>query len=907
MWERKLHLFGYVNVFCSDFADCYRCLGVLHDHDQVHYRPDAVRDYVGRGTRSGYRALHTLINFSDVGPASDQIDQPVQVRLRKNGSIEGYNQPLSLKTYQAFVERAESKEAANEVPRVFDVAGTGYTFQLGDTVLHFIYRNALKDIAYIERVNIDLIEVDLFDPLYAGSRVALYRSATAQELPSGWARLFDEKQQKEIIDTLRRAYASRIKEDGRRAIRNFLMKDVKAFYFDERALDAYAREVAQQEQGKRKGIQIQGDWWLVELGTAYLHSINRLKDIPTRTTEAERTDFLKKVRNHVRNLETVSPADLVAPQAFKHLSLFLICPQCKPTWKHSMVGVAETHSDEQVFVRLHVQGADCVPAEKAEQVGWRGRRPEMQYLVLSVDNRKGITRDVIHVFTERNVDIASVTARRINLRYKVIRVGLDYQTKERLEEIQAHLKKVEGVRKVHLPEDPIHQIEYVLPPRYQEEAYHYEVSSPFMCGPPVEDSSKRYGRTGEMRRLHELYEDAMDTTRRGLKVRLGGSQRVGKTTLLYQFQEDLLRLQPDCLAVYHEPLPFQCWAEVQRVLVAKVKQELQQKRERRALPNLADDLLVLFDQVQAVGLKPVIILDEAPGLLYGCLAKDRQAPPASQDGAVAPDATEVRQFEHFVSAFLQTPKRLLILAGPSGEENVLPRDQLRIFEKAEPLIVTPLAKDDTRDLLRARKLGERFLIELEDGLADRVHYLTSGYPYWINLFGKGLWDLFHKDQRLQAEDRQERVLGALFRIQDIEDVAADLIYRKEGFKNIVQLQVRVPDNLQFKDAEKALAYKLFQERCNDWVLKILSDDILGTGLTVEELWARMSHLLNGHPMANGIDRSQVFEQTLRLMESIGGIRWTKEGRYKIACPLLAEFVQEGMPVLDIHDHEIPVA
>ena len=704
---------GYVTVACPDAAGCYRLLGELHG--RLRYQADGLRDQVGRPTRAGYRALHTVVSAEVRGRQLAISVRFVPLDSREPGRLPAPRQLLD--------ERLKASEGRRDGIRVYTPAGAFRHLPFGATVLNFAATVHTSFVGLVDHAILNEKErVGVLHRLRDGDRVELVKGDVPRMPPLGWEEEVPSRTRKGLRRLLRTSFAPVLEAEGRRRVRKAMAARGAPEVEDDVLLGdllTIAAEIAEDNLGFKS--RRSPDWWKEQLGLRAF--AERGEELPfslglDELKAAALEDALAGLLDRLRYRSD----EMDLPDAMKQGARGILkCPECRP-----MPGSQLAVTSEGGRVVVHDAEADC--AEGGERLGVAGTPTLQQYFIVETTNRAGVALDVLSVFHQARVDVVDIVARRLGPRWAVVRVEADLVGPSRVRALLFDLRKLDGVKRVRGPgQAPLEILEGGLPPRRERPSEPWALPQPYVCGDFVREDAAFYGRRFELMELEQALALASGPqAESGGAAFVTGPLKTGKTSLVKRFLRDLeQRRQPASVGVFCKAQVGEAWTDVERRLAARLAEDAERfaVREGGSLPRgLADDSEEMLRQIRGSLASPpvVLVVDEA-------LRPLRQAHRAAGAG----DRTQLEALLRFRDLVERSPGTLLVLVGPEAPVRQLHPELSRMMRGIDTVRLQPFEQADTWALLQAEKMAWRYPIDVKRGLAKAVTALTGGNPFWI--------------------------------------------------------------------------------------------------------------------------------------------------------------------------------
>ncbi len=843
---------GYVTIECVDVPTCYRLLGELHASRAIRYRPTALLDTIGRPTRAGYRALHSIVTTEVAGR---QLPLAVRFVPRDSRTDEGRPSPPEL--LARCMREARSR---TEGLTVYTPAGAFKHLPAGATVLNFAAAVHSDFVGGVSHAVINDVEtVGVLHRLNDGDRVELIKSERPSLPPEGWEEAVPPETRKGLRGLLRTNIGSELHADGLRWIRKEMV--ARGAKVDDESLLwsllGIASEVAAEALGLKRPRS--ATWWAEALGLWVRQ--RRGEALPWSSGLDERkVDVLAESLQGVLQRLQYRDDEIDLPEAMKaSVRRIQKCPECRPGSGGSVVVTLEADA-----VLVHDAEADCAEGGQPIRVG--GTPTLRQYFVVETTNRDGVAVDVLTVFHDARVEVVDIAGRRLGPGWAVVRVEAELVGPQQIRALLRELRKVAGVQRVRGPaQPPLEVLEGGLPPRRERPPEPWALPQPYVCGDFVREDHAFYGRVEELARLEQAlaYTQAAGAES-GASVFVGGPLKTGKTSLAKRFVRDLKRRRTAvsvpifCKAQVGEP-----WSALQGRLCELLAEEIGRVgvREGWALPGKlpSHDLEQMLKLLRrSVAAPPVVlVIDEA-------LRPMRRAHERAEEG----DRSELEEIVRFADLVERSPGTLVVYVGPAAPVRRLHPELARVLREADPVTMQPFGVDDAMALLTARKISWRYPIEIKKSVARSANALAGGNPFWIN----------HLAYWMYREQSRRPVRPIRYSHGLLRGALEEVLQRPGLFE----------DRL-FPDGDPSHAPPWI------WDLATLLASAADAGAEDDPGWS-LSKLLEAL-QARGADISDLaVRQAVEDLAAMGGVAWTKgptgAQAVRLAAPVLAAFVRQ---------------
>ncbi|MBN1543822.1 AAA family ATPase, partial [candidate division KSB1 bacterium] len=585
------------------------------------------------------------------------------------------------------------------------------------------------------------------------------------------------------------------------------------------------------------------DWWIQQFGI--LASRNRGLDLPHALLidDKQAEMMVGEILKTVERAQLTLIQELNVPPALQsRIDRILPCERCHPQIPGDNVGKLEDR-----VLRLHRRSAPCGKGGVA--VFRQHQAPRPQYFLVEFTNRIGVAAEIFTVFSRFHVDITDHAGCRLQRGWSVVRLQVELIEDSRVEQLAESLEKIDGVRRVIKPNQPVVPLlENVLPHRRSTQSSFLIPPPPYICGNCITDDAYFYGMESELAQLNDVFgRITAPGGQKGSSVFVHGPKRSGKSSLVLYFFRQIQRLNPQkCLMLYYEASRRQTWGGAEREIHRQICEQAEQMASffRVTLPTLADlSLVELMEALQRLLNIPfVLIIDEAIGLL-----------------SETTDEGERERLLDFFDCVAKLPRRMVIWVGPEAPLPFLDDALRRKLEKAEMVKTRPVSLADTFALLRADKFSYCHHIRISRTLCRQIHTLTAGHPYWISFLGRSMWQA--------AQPHQGEVLR--YTPQLLERAVKDLLHIGIPFTD------RLYSTLAPKRLYSKILEVLAQETIQDKGMQL--SDLLHT-LTTEDLDISANEL-------NGILNMLQAQGTLDCLYGERCAYW------RLSAPLLGMYIR----------------
>ncbi|MEO8382405.1 MAG: TGS domain-containing protein [Acidobacteriota bacterium] len=704
LWSKRFDHLGHVTIVCRTADQCYRALSRLHASGE--YLERGIRDFIAAPRLSGYAALHTTLTrrgnraeFPDLIKVHIMTEKVWQARSAMTGAP-------NLARMQMRITRADHASL-----RVFADDGRVLDLPLGSTVLNFALHVHSHFLPRLRGATVNRVPVGVLHPLRNGDVVFLTLSDIQQLLPIGWEEHVPASTVYRLRTQFVRAYRATLEKNGRRWLRQYLSRYGRDEVSDSE-LDEHLATVAKD----LFNVTEKPEWIYRQLG---MHEAREQgSDLGPTSFDSTRVGNLAAgVTVRIREAPSDEAEFEIPTQFAGKFDQIQSCPQCTPLPDEPR---AATLRDR--VLTIHRLKANCATDALILR---RQSRPvdDQHYFVVETTNRIGIGSELLAIFQSHDVDLSELVGRRLAPGWSVFRIGADFLGAERRAEIKRDVLSVSGVMRVIGPDEPSIQFFDTLMPPPTAPVHYWVKPAPYQAGPPLEDDRFFYGFWPELTELERVFDSVAANTSSGEFLFVRGPLRVGKTSVVKQFLRLIARdpSRPNT-AVYHFPKQTR-WTEIadtmRQKLVANVPNPPEEVKRTHSLQEA-------IAAVRQHTVEPVVlVIDEIVGLL----ATNSRWP------------EELAAFRAFHDEVRATPGVLVVWIGPQLALHRVDLEIRQLLSNSRYMDVGALHEDDVDAMLRARKMGSTYQIELFGRLARAVTQLTSGNPYWVSVLAQHMFKL----------------------------------------------------------------------------------------------------------------------------------------------------------------------
>lgn len=843
-WKRFLFRAGAIQLRCPDHRECYEALGRLHQ--TFTHRPTEVEDSLGRVEAPGHRRIRTvLIQPGEIFARELPGERPaVTVLLASEKDLSLRHRPTDRRHLEEIRGRLRSGERGSL--RVFAPDGGSWDLPTGATVLEFAAAVNHRWLVHLAGATVNRRPVSLLHHLEPGDVVWLDLSEESWPLPRGWQECMTSAEvRKRIGREFRYHYRPALESEGRRWLREKLRAQGVARLPEDKHLDLLLEdaEKAVAHFKHRPGSPA----LLRQLGL--LAAQKQGMELPYRLsideTLAER--LVAQTALEIQKTGLIEVNDLDLPEDLHaQTERVVLCPDCEPVFDQELVGTLEGGT-----LSLHAPGSPCadggVPVSRLRIL----TRP--QYFVLEARNRVGLGAEILDVFRRHAVGVTDFVGMEEGRQWAIVRVGIERVSQGVAEELLRELRQIPGIERWAPPEaGEAPDWESPLPPRQPLGATAWSQAEPYVCGNDITEDVYFYGMSRCRAHLRKLFGETINpAVGQGRTGFVHGPKRAGKTSLAKLFLREVERgTSRPCVTAYYEAPTGYPWSWVEKQVQKEIHRRATKLAERlgRDLPQPpGSDLVELVEHVQDhLGCTVVLVLDEVTTLF-----------------ASSSDPREVAAIAALRSRIEALPCLLVLWTGPLAQVSTLPRDLQLVLQRSEQVPMERLSLTETQQLLAAENFGSKVRIKVPYRVAEQVHSLTGGNPYWTSLLGGKMWRI--------APRRKDGLI--LYRPPHLEAAVSEVIREGVSFAD----RLASPATGSYPGLAKriltAMATQSPDEKEPVWSLKELHQVLQRRGAAVPP---------------------DKLRQTLRFLESQGSVRETRlENRpfWTIAAPLLTEYLR----------------
>lgn len=846
-WPQRIGRCGFVTVETAGTTVCYALLEMLHRTSRASN--GSIRDYISAPTPSGYRALHTAIDW-----AHEQGLIPVMFRIIESAAN-------NARLADQLVEVAQgNRRPAIQVPTEDSI--TVYTpshdvkvLPAGSSVLHFA---CLLHRRWIARIDHALINeygvVGSFYQLKHGDRVRLVLKPTPEFLEEHWlTKLHPDRR-----EGLREQYAAAIRpliisaghQRIRRALDSANGHGVPDHIIETLVHTAMARGLSSRWLSRPYAAK----QWLFQLGLLTLRADNSGFDIPGRL-EIDAELAQKAMDVIVEAAEPIAELD-IPPDIQRHVSTIVNCGICRPIYNRPVLGVVLDN-----LLTIHATG--CPEASAGKPIPIHRRNAYRQYVTIGTSNRSGLLADLGDIFRRKNVDIVEVIGRRHSPRWGAIRFELDCASGNVPDDLLNEIRAVPAVEKVLGPRtQPDAMLERDMPPRRDGLLTTFGVN-PIVRSVPVTRDDQFYGRDEELKEFKSNVQALFSPDERlGRMLWLTGPLQSGKTSFIFRALRELHRVDNRlCVEIYLEAHQGESWNAFQQRFMKSLVHKIAMLAEQwgRSMPDIPTGdfhgAVCAVKEWTGDG-AVVVVIDEVERLIEATSKQDDE---------------ECDEMSRVTVACRATPGVMMVWIGPPPR--IRPRTNRRYLElgrllgeKAQFFTLSAFREEEIDALLAARKSIWASRIAVDRRIVSEVSRLTSGDPLTVGCLVHRLWEMALAPGATPMARSTEAT--------HLEAAARNLIERDRCFDIRMRFLKSTAGTVVREAAYGALRHLSHEE----------------AGSTADGLAEHASTSL------------ETLLDTLEVLDSAGlirGLNGTGQDRhYQIASPLLSRYFRENRHAFD---------
>ncbi|MBN1297531.1 TGS domain-containing protein [bacterium] len=752
-----IHECGYVSIVCTgEIEQCYRLLGRIHKN--FRFRNERIRDYLYGSQNSPYRALHTQIELrlSSVPESRQSVGSNHVVTVRLIPDEFDLQRHKTAQFYLGDKSLAYLKASAQKGFHVYTPKGNVYENPAGTNILQFAMKIHRAFVVLVRGAIINgTEEVGIFYVLKDGDEVRLLLRDKPELLPTNWCNSVPESRITYIYvaerDALRRKFTHYVEEQGKKWLLSRLKE--KGFdRIDEETLDkeitTLPRAVIDRFPMLENGeFNISGkrlmfhELGLYEMSADYDPRVSRIvftpEDREFLLTTFEKYFFKVFVKQeiefnciHFANVEDIE-----------------FCSRCQPSPDYP--AIARIHDGK---VEIHIKDGICNLG--GTPVNWRKILSTRQFFVVETRFQSGAEVLILSVFRDLNIPVNDLISRRLGYDLGVLRLEVEFMSPQLIGKAIKRLERLDCVKKVIGPDhSQTSFLEKYLPLRrvssnLEEEA----LVCPYICGPPITEDARFYGRRDQIATLNFFFSEAMGANaNHGISVFIKGRKRIGKTSLAMQFFRKIKAEQPMLtITVYKHTQYKETWSSVFSNIMRDLSSKANLLSDQLSLGFKFDpdddpaSILTRLRSVKPIPPRIVIAVDEAT-YLFRCASKSE---------------SEIKKLIRFAQLTESIPGIMIIWIGTVVPFLNFPKEIITIIERSQPIPVKCLTIQEVRDLMYATKLSNT-RIRTEDSLIDEIYRLTLGFPYWIATLGNEMWVTARQTSRYDVFFNLGHLQGAL--------------------------------------------------------------------------------------------------------------------------------------------------
>ena len=466
-----------VRVIVKEVAECYQALGIVHRL----YRPiqSRFKDYIAGPKANQYSSIHTTVMTEDGKPFEVQIRTYEMHRVAEygiaahwkykedgNGArvIDLTDQKMNWlrEVLETMGDVKDNIQFLKQIKEEFDLlSGRVYCFTpqgdvkslpLGSNVIDFAYsiHSAIGNKMVGAKVNGKSVPIDYV--IQNADRVEVLVSQNSTGPSMDWLRIVHTVQAKNKINQW---FRNQSKEENIARGKELLEKDSRAKGVE---LAKINRPEFQEKVLRRYSIQ-GWDTLLATVGLGGLKEgqiVNKLLDEYKKSQKKNMTDeeLIKSIKEATKTPDKVKIRKAnngVIVRGLEGNVAIRLMRCCMPVPGDEIVGfITRGHG-------VSVHRTDCVniihlPDNERERlipVEWQSLKETIETYSVEVliyaQNRTGIFLDISKVFSEKNIDIKSLTSKVSKQEIATMKISFDVKGTEELRVLQAKLRQVPGV------------------------------------------------------------------------------------------------------------------------------------------------------------------------------------------------------------------------------------------------------------------------------------------------------------------------------------------------------------------------------------------------------------------------------------------------------------------------------
>lgn len=498
--EIPLHLADPIIAICPDVSACYRALGVVHAIWPP--QPGQIWDYIAAPRPNGYRALHTRLHLGKGEWLSVVIRDP-QMDVAADFGITAVWRGVSIELQSPFP--AWREPPAGKIG-VLTPIGDFITLPMGATPVDFAYAIHVGLGHQCTAALVNGKQATLDQPLENGDVVRILTGAANVGPAPEWLN---------FVKTPR----------ARSAIRRWLK--------EQKPQDAAESGWQKVDEALRPaGLTLSAPLVMNRL-TAVAHQLgfdsrNALL-LAVGLGQVEPGRVVRQMQDTADNSDDPVPLHATIVSLAEADMSQRLAGCCRPAPPDPIVGYVTRGGI------LTIHRADCYKVRRLApliQAEWPviEMQPQTEIQLLALD-RPGLVRDISQVMADADINMTNLYADRLADGSARILLGLSDLPRWRLDRLTAQLEAIDQVRQVQRrAPSPASQ-----PGQDSVLARHFE--NPYTLRPV--SGAGFYGRKRELRELINNLRDV----RPGEAVLLWGPRRIGKTSLLLEFQQKVMASQ----------------------------------------------------------------------------------------------------------------------------------------------------------------------------------------------------------------------------------------------------------------------------------------------------------------------------------------------------------------------------
>ena len=685
------HVLPPILILVEDESACYQAMRLIHQRWQP--RTGAIHDFIASPKPNGFRALQTQVKIAGDIYALVDIRDPIMHLVDEFGVTarwQGVPEHLT-PDIPTFTEPPHGKIA------VFTPEGDSIILPEGATPVDFAYAIHPQLGHQCSGAEINGRPAALNTELKSGDLVRILTSVTRVGPSLTWLDFVKSSRAKREI---RKWHTQRSPEEARQHGEKLLDQRLRSYGYTLSAKDVLA-DLAQLAR---------------KMNYASLNDLYVAIGVGRRSVESVVDQFLRwqKPTSNARR----PSATILSLEVHNLPHRFARC--CNPLPPDPIVG----YITKDNHVSIH--RADCRNLRRLHPVfaaEWNTTlAQQITQIEIEAVDRSGLVRDVSQVVADFGLSMSSFHADRIedgSARIQIVFEAIPLEAYTEIKTLLSHIPDVRSVRAVELS----------LPTRMARGA----IVERYFINPYTLNPATGKNFVGRAKELRELV-NKLRGIRPGQAVLVWGPRRIGKTSLLLQFQHNILSHADYAIAYLslHQisgQTTTSFLLEILRAIATQTKPEnpnlprFQRMRRdplgyfnsfiHKQLPQSTRHIVLIFDEFQFIaGLKP--------------------------------ERVTLEDINHYFRSLIQQHVGLTIIFSGGGILSDLQRqaDTVSLLEVAEYLPIKRLNDMDARELITEPAIR----VSYDDAAVDRLVQMTSGHPYFLQLICSELFNYATENQ-----------------------------------------------------------------------------------------------------------------------------------------------------------------